>query len=103
MQYLSLQSNNANQLVEFALDNNYYSIHLYTFKGFTLADITANGQVIVYGVRCVPNQNLIPQAYQTLGGNFRFLCVDETYPYFEQFNRTQQLVYYTDAELEALG
>ena len=96
---VNIRSNNSNQYVDFEYANVSYKIHLYSFRGLMFADVEINGNPVCYGVRCVPNSNLIPQAYLTQGGNFRFNCVDGDYPYFTKFNQTQQLVFYTDEEL----
>lgn len=99
---VDIRSNNSNQYVDFEYGNVSYKIHLYSFRGTTLADVEINQEPVVYGVRCVPNSNLIPQKYLTKGGNFRFVCVDGDYPYFTKFNQTQQLVFYTDEELDKM-
>lgn len=99
MKALDIQTNNSNQIVDFEYGGVSYKIHLFTFKGLTFADININGDWIAYGVKCIPSSNLIRQKYLTKGGNFRWNSVDEEYPYFEKFNKSQQLIFYTDEEL----
>ena len=80
-----------------------YTIKLRTFQGMTLADITADDVVLKRSVRVCPNMPIIPYKYLTKGGNFMFFCLDADYPHYTKFGVTQQLVYLTDEELEALN
>ena len=80
-----------------------YTIKFRTFQGMTLADITADDVVLKRSVRVCPNTPIIPYDYLTKGGNFMFVCLDKDYPHYTKFGITQQLVYLTDEELEALS
>ena len=113
MQNLDIQSGSPNQVVQFDYNNTFYSIHLYTVycntnskkqrEYLTIADVVENGNLVIAGVRCVPNSFLIPQKYQVSEGNFRWECVDNDYPFYTKFNQTQQLVFYTTAEIESMS
>lgn len=80
-----------------------YKLKFRTFQGMTLADIIADDVVLKRGVRVCPNTPIIPYKYLTNGGNFMFACLDGDYPHYTKFGVTQQLVYLTDEELEALS
>lgn len=103
MEEVSIQST-PNQQVEYtAPDGRFYSIHLYSFNGLTFADVKIDNVEACYGVVCVPNANLIPYDYMAQdGGNFRFQCNDENYPYWNYYNNTQQLYYYSPEEIANL-
>lgn len=103
MEEIAIQSTPNQRLEYTAPDSNFYAIHLYSFNGLTFADVRINNVDVCYGVICVPNVNLIPYDYMTQGGgNFRFQCTDEHYPYYNYYNNTQQLYYYTPEEIAAL-
>lgn len=101
MIYLNIKSNNPNQSVNFSYGTNSYRIHLYTFKGFTLADVYLNNEAVVNGARCVPDQLIVQNESALTDGNFAFICVDKDYPYYTKFNRSQQLVFLTAQEIES--
>lgn len=99
MTIVTIQSK-ANQIVEFTGDDNeFYLIHLYSYNGLTFADVMKNNKVLVYGVLCVPDQNIIPYGVESKRGNFKFVCVEDEYPYYTLFNKTQQLYYLSEEEL----
>lgn len=112
MQQVNIRTNNPNQVVQFDYNNVFYKIHLYTVycntnaqgqrEYMTIADVAENGELIVAGVRCIHNSFLIPQSYQLSVGNFRWECVNKDYPFYLNFNKTQQLVFYTLEEMKGL-
>lgn len=102
METLNVRESNPNQDVQFSDERNSYLFHIFTFGGFTLMDIEMNGEYIIYGLKVSPNVNLIPR-WKTNGGNFQFKCINGEYPYYKEFNKSQTLVYYTDAELAEMA
>ena len=90
------------QLIETTLDGVDYAIQLRTAQNLTLADISANGELIKAGVRCVPGKPIIPYDYLTRGGNFFWYCLNGDYPYYQYFETTQFLIYLSDEEIAAL-
>lgn len=104
MQKITLY-NVPNQEFEMQLDGLRYKIHLRTIReNFTIADIHINGELVKSSVRCCPNMPLIPYAYlQQNGGNFFFQCLEGDYPYYELFNKTQNLIYISATEIKGLN
>jgi hypothetical protein len=92
-----------NQEFEIEFDNLRYKIKLRTIQeNFTIADIYINNELVKSSVRCCPNVPLIPYKYlRGNGGNFFFQCLDENYPNYTLFNKTQNLIYISNAELGA--
>lgn len=90
------------QLIETNINGMDYDIQLRTAQDMTLADISINGELIKAGVRCVPGQPIIPYPYLTQGGNFYWYCLNGDYPYYENFETTQFLVYLSDDEIADL-
>ena len=67
-----------------------------------VVDITRDGECIVQGLRCLPEQYLMPYQYQEGdGGNFIFVTENDELPDYTLFGVTQFLLYFTAAELEA--
>ena len=91
------------QLIETTLDGVDYAIQLRIAQGMTLADISANGELIKAGVRCIPGKAIIPYDYLTRGGNFFWYCLNGDYPNYQYFETTQFLIYLSDAEIAALN
>lgn len=93
-------SNKPSQSVEFNHDGNAFTISLATWRGYTIASVVMNGDPIIIGIVCVPNEPIIPTNLKTgIGGNFRFNCKDDNYPYFTFFNQSQSLEFVSDGEL----
>lgn len=103
MEEVKIQST-PNQVFDYTSpDGNFYVLHLYSFGEMTYADVQVNGVDAVSGVLCVPDQNIIPSSYLNgTGGNFRFTCKDDNYPYYVYFGNSHSLFYYTNKELAAL-
>lgn len=92
----------ANQNVNVTIDNDYFSLTFKSFKGITLATIHKNGESLIESILCHPNKNILPYKHMAIGGNFRFDCINDEYPYFTRFGDDCVLHWYSDAELEAM-
>ena len=93
-----------NQEISVEIENVSYRIRLHTVgKMITLADVYADGDMVSSAVRCVPGGWLIPFQYITKGGNFVFRCIDQNYPYYTLFGKTQNLYYLSNDEITAAG
>lgn len=102
MDFIPLE-NTPNQEFPITLDNNLYTLGFRTIGDLTYMDLDINGTVVISGMRCPPNQPLIPYQYlEGSGGNFIFVTQLGAYPNFTEFGITQNLVYASAAELAAL-
>lgn len=95
-------------LYEFSLDNEYANqsfyaringhtifVRLSTFRGLTYADIELDGAQIVGGLRVTQNRYLIPQRYESeIGGNMYFSTKDDAYPFFENFDGVNAVLFF---------
>ena len=88
-----------NQSFSTYIDGVPYSITLRTAQGATLATIASNGETLATNTLCVPNGNILPYNARRKGGNFRFICQDDKYPYYEDFGKTCFLAYVPEEEL----
>lgn len=91
-----------NQQLSLQLNDDRYDIRLHDLGDGTMScDVSINEEIKVLGSRVLSTDPLIPYLYLQ-EGNFFFLTDDE-YPYWENFNTTQTLLYYSASELEALN
>jgi hypothetical protein len=102
MQIITLQAI-PNQTFAVTIDQTRYAITLRTIGDETYASITMNGTDLIDGVKCQPNQPIMPYPYlENGGGNFSFYTQNDEYPYYENFGSTHFLLYASAAELAAL-
>ena len=87
-----------NQVFSVTLDQSVYDITLKTVGDFIAASIVRDGTTLFTSQRVVTGTPLIPYRYQEQG-NFIFLTADDAFPFYEQFNVTQFLLYFTADEL----
>lgn len=78
-----------------------YTLRLFLMANVMCCDLDINGIRIISGVRLVAGAPIIPYDYLQ-NGNFMVVTLNDEIPYYDQFNETQFLIYYTQAELEAL-
>lgn len=76
-----------------------YKITLRTAQNATLASIESGGRTLITNALCVPGGNILPYPAYKKSGNFRFMCQDNQYPYYENFGKTCFLAYIPEAEL----
>ena len=90
-----------NQSLTVTLDQSTYAITLKTMGTLMAASIVRDGVTLFTSQRVVTGTPLIPYQYQE-SGNFMFITADDTFPFYEQFNVTQFLLYFTADELVTL-
>lgn len=91
-----------NQMFSTVLNGEVYRIMLKTIQGLTYMSVWINDDVIFYNQLCVPNSFVNPYNYVSQGGKFYFLCDDQEYPNYTEFNNTQKLLFLTDDEVNSL-
>lgn len=89
-----------NQVFSVIIGGVNYQVALRTIQELTYMSLSANDEVLFYNQLCVPNEWINPYNYLSINGKFRFDCLDDEYPYFEKFNDTQILNFYTPEEVE---
>lgn len=100
MQLIPLQAI-ANQKFSITLDGNNFTIELRYTNGVMSISIDLNSVNIIQGYRVVAGMRVIPCKYQE-AGNFIFTTQSFALPDYTQFGVTQQLIYATQAELDAI-
>jgi len=88
-----------NQELTTSIGNVFYKIDLRTIQENTYMSVWANGELLFYSQLCVPNEYINPYNYLSLNGKFYFSCLDNEYPFFTNFNNTQELLFYTTEEV----
>jgi len=92
-----------NQKFTIRLDDIRWTIKLQLTQEVMSATIERNGVPVVSGARCVAGEPLINyRASEDRQGNFIFVTLNDELPMYTQFNTTQVLQYYSNAELEVI-
>ncbi|OAE56631.1 hypothetical protein A7J67_08275 [Achromobacter xylosoxidans] len=68
-------------------------------RGMMLADVRRDGVDLVLGQRIVAEFPILPYRYLSHQGNFAILTRDGELPWWEEFGRSQSLVYLDPAEV----
>lgn len=90
-----------NQEFQIVLDNNQWDITFQTTNGVISASFNLNGETIITGTRCCAGMRLIPSQYEE-NGNFIFTTANFQIPAYALFNVSQNLLYFSAAELAAI-
>lgn len=98
MQTIPIQSV-PNQSLSVTIDRQRWTLTIKAAVSSMVVDLSLNDDVIVRGLRIMPNQPLIPYQYLATVGNFLMLTADDQIPWWERFGVDQQLVYATAAEI----
>ncbi len=102
MQALQLQ-NIPNQQFTVTLDGVLFDMTFRAVDDCMYCDISANGNPVVSGARCVAGYQIMPYVYQEgVTGNFSFLTANYELPWWEQFGIDQFLIYATASELASV-
>lgn len=88
-----------NQEFTYIVGDKSFLVRLRTIQDLTFADISVDGQPVLYSQICSPNTFINTYRYISAGGKFYFKCVDNEYPNYKNFGDTQQLQFYTEDEL----
>lgn len=67
--------------------------------GTMLADVRRDGVDLVLGQRIVAEYPILPYRYLSHQGNFAILTRDGELPWWEEFGRSQSLIYLEPAEV----
>lgn len=101
-------SNIPNQSLSINLEGNQYDIRAHACDdnssfgtGVVAFDITRNNEIIVTGIRALPDFPLIPARYLE-DGNFLIQTMNDEYPDWRQFGITQNLIYASQDELNTI-
>lgn len=102
MQVISLSAI-PNQSFTTTQDNDTYNIDILEVNGCMAANVTKNGTVVCTGQRLLNGTPMIPFKYlEGQSGNFCFLCSTEDCIYYTLFGTSQQLLYLSYSEMQAL-
>lgn len=102
MEIFTLPTKFENVEFECLAEETLYRFRLHVFREMMYATIYADNELVISGQRCVNNAWLIPDGYMPEKGNFRFEVNGENYPWWENFNESTNLVYYTADEISRM-
>lgn len=90
-----------NQTLTFQQDGHFYAITIKACQDMMYASVTRDNVTISENSRLVAGGLMLPYAYQEDGGNLAIITDEGDAPWYEQFNNSQFLIYYSAADLEA--
>lgn len=90
-----------NQSFSVRLDNTRLVMRLKEANAVMFADLERAGSPVVSGMRFIAGEPLIPYRYLE-EGNFLFVTLNDELPDWRKFGTSQQLIYLTAAEIDAL-
>lgn len=104
MQTIPLESI-PNQNLSFTIDGHRYELTLKEIDPeMCVVTVVRDGVTLVDSARAVPGYAILRYAYlQGQIGNFAFITVNGEYPHYSKFNSTQELIYATTSEIEAMN
>ncbi|RIQ76154.1 hypothetical protein D0835_17335 [Bordetella avium] len=88
-----------NQAFSVVIDGVLWELAIKTARAVMCADITRDGEVLVQGQRIIADAPILPYRHLSLRGNFAILTRDDDLPWWEEFGRSQSLVYLTASEV----
>lgn len=89
------------QQVSIRLGDRLYDFRVYSVPGGMAFDMIRDEVLMLSGFRIVPGTPLIPYGYLE-SGNFMLIVPDTELPDYNQFGLTQNLIFFSDAELVAI-
>lgn len=89
-----------NQELSFVVADNVFFIRLRTIQEITYMSCWVNDKPLFYDQICTPNNWVNQYKYISVGGKFYFKCVNNDYPYYTKFGDSQELLFYTQDEIE---
>lgn len=89
-----------NQSFSIQLGTSLFDIALKKTNGIMAMSISINGTLTIENLICAACSPIIPARYLEVG-NFMFLTANNQLPDYTQFGLSQQLLYFTTAELAA--
>lgn len=85
-----------NQRLRVSLGDDEWELTIKVARSVMLCDIKRNDDMLIQGVRVMPNQLLIPYRYLAGNGNFAFITDNDELPWWEQFGKAHYLVWWGD-------
>lgn len=88
-----------NQTFSATINGVLWELSIKVARGTMLADVRRDGVDLVLGQRIVAEFPILPYRYLSHRGNFAILTRDGELPWWEEFGRSQSLIYLEPAEV----
>ena len=88
-----------NQKFSATINGVLWEVTIKVARGTMLADVRRDGVDLVLGQRIVAEYPILPYRYLSHQGNFAILTRDGQLPWWEEFGRSQSLIYLEPAEV----
>ncbi|MFD4837650.1 hypothetical protein ACFWP0_09085 [Achromobacter sp. NPDC058515] len=88
-----------NQTFSATINGVLWELAIKVARGTMLADVRRDGVDLVLGQRIIAEYPILPYRYLSHQGNFAILTRDGELPWWEEFGRSQSLIYLEPAEV----
>ena len=88
-----------NQTFSATINGVLWELTIKVARGTMLADVRRDGVDLVLGQRIIAEYPILPYRHLSHQGNFAILTRDGELPWWEQFGRSQSLIYLEPAEV----
>lgn len=88
-----------NQTFSATINGVLWELTIKVARGTMLADVRRDGVDLILGQRIVAEYPILPYRYLSHQGNFAILTRDGELPWWEEFGRSQSLVYLDPSEV----
>ncbi|MCY1196401.1 hypothetical protein D9M72_77440 [compost metagenome] len=88
-----------NQSLSATINGVLWELTIKVARGTMLADVRRDGVDLILGQRIVAEYPILPYRYLSHQGNFAILTRDGELPWWEEFGRSQSLVYLDPSEV----
>lgn len=88
-----------NQTFSATINGVLWELTIKVARGTMLADVQRDGVDLVLGQRIIAEYPILPYRHLSHQGNFAILTRDGELPWWEQFGRSQSLIYLEPAEV----
>ncbi|MEN4917576.1 hypothetical protein ABE485_02805 [Achromobacter spanius] len=88
-----------NQTFSATINGVLWELTIKVARGMMLADVRRDGVDLVLGQRIIAEYPILPYRHLSHQGNFAILTRDGELPWWEEFGRSQSLIYLEPAEV----
>lgn len=83
-----------NQRLQITVDDNRWDLTIKVARNMMVCDIRRNDEVVMLATRATTDAPLIPYYHLASAGNFAFITERDALPWYEEFGKTQSLVFW---------
>lgn len=83
-----------NQHLQITINDDRWDLTIKVARNMMVCDIRRNDAIVMLATRAITDAPLIPYSYLASTGNFAFLTERDALPWYEEFGKTQSLIFW---------